>query len=36
MVVLSDPKMIDDLRRRPDEELSLTANVEEVRTTQRY
>ncbi|KAI0800577.1 cytochrome P450 [Fomes fomentarius] len=28
-VVLSDPKMIDDLRRRPEDELSFSAHVEE-------
>lgn len=33
LVVVSGPKMIDELRRRPDEELSFIASVDDVRTT---
>ena len=31
MVVVSGPKMVEDLRRRPDDELSFTEGTEEVR-----
>lgn len=33
MVVVSGPKMIDEVRKRPDEELSFVEGVESVRST---
>ena len=31
LVVVSGPKMVDDLRKRPDDEASFTESVEEAR-----